>query len=496
VEEINSGYNNPWELFRPGSALLAIMPGEIALRHQVVPLESTENGLLLAAHRPLSSLALAEIKAVTSLSATAIILDEDVFKIFMTAYQQGIRFTPPVPVSAISRGLSPEESGRDIVRISEGILNAAWQRRASDIHLEPQKDGLLVRFRIDGLLREYTTLSNDQASALVARIKILAQMDVAQKFEPQDGHLEILIEDTLMQMRAATIPVLYGEKIVLRFLYREVIELSLEQLGMAEEDVNRLQALLSRPYGLLLVTGPTGSGKTTTLYSALNYLNSPTVNITSIEDPIEYELEGINQIAVNTTRGMTFAQGLRGILRQDPDIIMVGEIRDRETADVALRAAITGRLVLSSLHTNDACGAILRLLDMEIEPYIITAALIGVVGQRLVRQLCPRCKRKSNIEETPWDEINVSAPAGASWQVAEAKGCDFCQGTGYTGRSGVFEILEIDEDLQRLIMQRPDLGMIQRYIRGMGWHPMLLDGWRHVLRGRTDVAELKRVLYI
>jgi len=476
-----------------------VLPWEITQRHQIIPLDFDQETVVLASTRALSALAITEVKAVSSLTPTVVIFEHNTFEIFSTAYKQSMFYAPSSGNRSSIRATdtSEEESGRETVRLTEGIISAAWQRRASDIHFEPQRNGLLVRFRIDGVLQEYTFIGSDRSVALVARLKILAQMDVSQKFEPQDGHLELTVEDRVMQMRAATIPVIHGEKIVLRFLYREVIELTLGQLGMTPESVAGIQSLLSRPHGLLLVTGPTGSGKTTTLYPALNFLRSSTRNITSIEDPIEYEFNGINQIAVSAARGLTFARGLRGILRQDPDVIMVGEIRDRETADVALRAAITGRLVLSSLHTNDAYGAILRLLDMEIEPFIVTAAVAGVVGQRLVRQLCPRCKVYCNIEETPWAEINALAIPGIPWKVAEAKGCEFCHGTGYSGRSGIFEIMIMDEDLQKLIMKKPDASMVSHYFRSKGWQPtMLQDGWRQILAHKTDIAELVRVLYI
>ena len=481
---------NPWELYQPNSKLLRILPLEISQRFRVLPIDLSPDKLTLATTASLSAFALAELKAITTLETVVVIWESATWERYSVVYQQSMQFTS----YSARPTLGEEGNGQEIVRLTEAIISTAWRRRASDIHLEPQREGLLVRFRIDGLLQEYTFIGEEQAMAVIARLKILSQMDVSQKYEPQDGHLEMEIEGQILNLRAATLPVYRGEKMVLRFLYREVIELTLDQLGLVPAAVEQVQHLVSRPHGLILVTGPTGCGKTTTLYAALNYLKAPSLNITSIEDPIEYELPGINQIAVNVQRGMTFAQGLRGILRQDPDIIMIGEIRDKETADVALRAAITGRLVLSSLHTNDACGAMLRLLDMGIEPYVITAALTAVIGQRLVRQLCPHCKTNTELHRAPWTEL-FEAP-GAPWNVYQAVGCDYCHGTGYYNRSGIFEIMEVNEAMQSLIMRRPELSQVQQLARQNNWRPLVHDGWRQITAGMTDVAELTRVLYV
>ena len=436
-----------------------------------------------------------ELRALTFARITAQLFAEADWLFFSEAYQHQDCSRPALLVEErpeasaqretmmhAERTHSTKSNTDDTAALARAIIENAAQRQASDIHLEPSKMHLAVRVRVDGLLQPMTTLSVAQGEELLAHLKLKSHMDVAQKHIAQDGHLEHASELGSLNLRVATMPILRGEKMVLRFLYQNIIEYDLKDLGFTPHFSSKFQRLLSQPHGLILVAGPTGSGKTTTLYAALHHLHNIARNITSIEDPIEYELSGINQIAVQPARGMTFAQGLRGILRQDPDVVMVGEIRDAETASIALSAAITGRLVLSSIHTNDACAAVLRLIDMGVAPYMVAAALIGIVGQRLLRNICPHCREKS-----------MGMNAIESWQHRE-RGCRYCNNQGYRGRSGVFEMVEMSEPLRHIVTQHPSLDQLRLQASKDGWEPLQQDGRRLLLEGRTDEAEMRRVL--
>lgn len=348
----------------------------------------------------------------------------------------------------------------------DDLLKMAVSRRASDIHIEPMQDKTRIRLRVDGMLQVLCDLPKSDQDGVVSRIKVLGEMDITEKRLPQDGHLEKAIENRLIDLRISTMPTVHGEKVVVRILDKTTTFSSLDKLTFTDENLTAYRNLFRSPHGIVLVTGPTGSGKSTTLYATLNELNKPETNIITIEDPVEYQLEGVNQIALNTKAGLTFANGLRAIVRQDPDIIMVGEIRDEETARIAVQAALTGHLVLSTLHTNSAVGAITRLLDMGIEPYLLASCLRGVVAQRLVRRVCPKCG---------------------------ACGCEDCFGTGYNGRLAVQEVMTVNEEIRHLITNRAGENDILAAAERNGFVPLYDDGEKKVLAGATTLTELLRI---
>lgn len=348
----------------------------------------------------------------------------------------------------------------------DDLLKMAVNRRASDIHIEPMQDKTRIRLRVDGMLQVLCDLPKSHQDGVVSRIKVLGEMDITEKRLPQDGHLEKPIENRLIDLRISTMPTVHGEKVVVRILDKTTTFSSLDKLTFTDENLTAYRNLFRSPHGIVLVTGPTGSGKSTTLYATLNELNKPETNIITIEDPVEYQLEGVNQIALNTKAGLTFANGLRAIVRQDPDIIMVGEIRDEETARIAVQAALTGHLVLSTLHTNSAVGAITRLLDMGIEPYLLASCLRGVVAQRLVRRVCHKC---------------------------EACGCEDCFGTGYSGRLAVQEVMTVNDEIRHLITGRAAEKDILTAAEGNGFVSLYDDGMKKVLAGATTLTELLRI---
>jgi general secretion pathway protein E len=375
-----------------------------------------------------------------------------------------------------------------IIRLINALITEAIKENASDIHIEPFESRLSIRFRIDGVLREVLEPPRQVASLLVSRIKVMAKLDIAEKRLPQDGRIALRIAGRPVDIRVSTLPSGHGERVVMRLLDKQAGRLDLAQLGMDSEDEKRLRRLITKPHGILLVTGPTGSGKTTTLYAVLSALNSTQRNILTVEDPIEYDLDGIGQTPVNTKVDMTFAKGLRAILRQDPDVVMVGEIRDSETAQIAVQASLTGHLVLSTLHTNSAVGAITRLQDMGIEPFLLSSSLIGVLAQRLVRDLCPECKKPQELSDAERERYGI-APDQVVYQ---AVGCPACLQLGYKGRSGIYELVEIDDALSRMIHDQANQQDIEQYAHCH--HASIVeDGLRKVRQGITTLDEVFRV---
>ncbi len=378
------------------------------------------------------------------------------------------------------------------VRLVNTVLIKASSVSASDIHFEPYEDETIVRIRMDGVLHDYTKIPNSLYQEVVSRIKVMAKLNVAEKRVPQDGKIRVRIGSKDYDIRVSTVPTLHGERVVLRLLEKTGSLLTLNELGLSKEDVEKVKRLAQRPYGIVLVTGPTGAGKSTTLYAMLLHVKNPKKNIITIEDPVEYQVKGISQIQVNPKVGLTFAAGLRSILRQDPDIIMVGEIRDPETAEVAVQAALTGHLVLSTLHTNDAPSAITRLKDMGIEPFLIASSLEGVIAQRLVRKVCEHCKEP--YEPTKEELRELGLPESERFVFYRGKGCEHCLGTGYRGRTGIFEVLELDEELKKLINQTQDANEIRKLARKKGFRTMLEDGIDKILKGITTSSEVLSVI--
>ena len=381
-----------------------------------------------------------------------------------------------------------------VIRLVNQMLVRALENRASDVHIEPFENQLKVRYRIDGILHEVESPPRQLKAAVISRLKILAQLNIAERRLPQDGRIKTRLAGKDVDLRIATVPTLYGESVVIRLLERGQIFSELDTLGFPPESLARFNEMIVKPHGMILVTGPTGSGKTTTLYGVLQKINDPGKKIITIEDPVEYQLSGVNQIHVKPQIGLTFANGLRSIVRQDPDVIMVGEIRDAETAEIAVQAALTGHLVFSTLHTNDAAGAISRLLEMGVQDYLLSSSLLGVLGQRLVRRLCPRCRK-----EIPFAGLNGVAgefnlhESRALSTVWEAGGCNHCSGTGYLGRVGIFELLPVTSEICKVIVQRADAGAIRGLAMQQGMRLLREDGWDKVRQGVTTLAEVLRV---
>ncbi|HEY5738117.1 MAG TPA: type II secretion system ATPase GspE [Gammaproteobacteria bacterium] len=375
-----------------------------------------------------------------------------------------------------------------IIRLINALITEAIKENASDIHVEPFEARLSIRFRVDGVLREVLEPPRQIASLLVSRIKVMAQLDIAEKRLPQDGRIALRVANRPVDIRVSTLPSGHGERVVMRLLDKQAGRLDLMELGMGEVLEKRLESMIQKPHGIILVTGPTGSGKTTTLYAMLSVLNDTKRNILTVEDPIEYDLDGIGQTPVNTKVNMTFARGLRAILRQDPDVVMVGEIRDSETAQIAVQASLTGHLVLSTLHTNSAVGAITRLEDMGVEPFLISSTLLGVISQRLVRKLCPECKSVTQLDV---EQINGFEIKGDDL-VYQANGCPACLQTGFRGRTGIYEMIEVDANLSSMIHDSTSQAKIEKYCRTMS-RSLREDGIRKVLLGETTLDEVLRV---
>lgn len=381
------------------------------------------------------------------------------------------------------------------VKLVNEILSQAVRERASDIHIEPQENGFRIRFRIDGFLFDAMHLPSQAGPAVVSRVKIMADLDIAEKRLPQDGRISWQVEKKDIDFRVSTMPTLFGEKVVLRILDRTEGVRPLEELQMEASSYARVISLLERSHGIILVTGPTGSGKTTTLYAMLSYLNSPARNIITLEDPVEYSLAGVNQVQINPRIGLTFATGLRSVLRQDPNIIMVGEIRDTETARLATRAAMTGHLVLSTLHTNSAAGSLARLIDMGVDPYLIASSLNGVIGQRLVRTLCLHCREEYKLDPDTATRLGIAGEAGHTFY--RGKGCSLCRMTGYRGRMALQEVLVVDRQVQKIIIDGNDSEeKLQEAAVARGMNTLRADGIRKARQGLTSLEEVMRVVFL
>jgi type II secretory ATPase GspE/PulE/Tfp pilus assembly ATPase PilB-like protein len=387
-----------------------------------------------------------------------------------------------------------------VIKYLNNLLTKAVELRATDIHIETFKNKARVRFRIDGILHDMEVLDLNFARAVVSRIKLLSGLNIAERRVPQDGKFTTRVSSVILDLRVSTIPMVHGEGVVLRLLYRESLSFDIRTLGLEKDHYELALRLISYPYGILMVTGPTGSGKTTTLYSMLTYLNSDERKIITIEDPVEYQLEGINQIQVKTEVGLTFASALRAILRHDPDIIMVGEIRDRETAEISIHSALTGHLVLSTLHTNDAPSALFRLIEMGIEAYLINASMVGVIAQRIIRKNCPYCSEEVKLEKEVWDEYEFDDIL-EKWgyligepKIVKGRGCEKCANTGYRGRIAIFEVFEYDDELKEAFLKLKSLEAFRKYLKQhRDFRTLREDGFIKVLKGITTISEILRV---
>ena len=500
--------------------IVKIIPEEMVRRHTLIPLFKIGNTLTVAMTNPLNLLALDDVRNKVKTDVEIAISTEKKIKKAIEQHYGATAATLENTLQHLMKGnrvgsiqessdykKSHELAMKDLptgpmedapaARMLDLVMIQAIRDRASDIHFEPDEKALRVRFRIDGFLYESLTLPKPIHPALTSRIKILAEMDIAETRLPQDGNFNVKLEKRGFEIRVSTFPTIYGENVVLRILDQTSTLFKLEDLGFSEEVLNHFKQLVRKTSGIILVTGPTGSGKTTTLYALLNMINSKDKNIITIEDPVEYRLALIRQTQINPKAGINFATGLRSILRQDPDIIMIGEIRDLETSEIAMQAALTGHLVLSTLHTNDAPEAISRLVDIGVEPYLISSSVIGVLAQRLVRIICPDCKVSYQADPKVMNDLGEEVTKSKEpLTFYRGKGCKNCKQSGYWGRSGIYELLLVNEDIKKLISERASTQVIRNVAKKTaGLIPLRVDGLRKVLKGITTLDEVDRVAY-
>jgi len=484
---------------------LRSLPAKLIYRKNMVPISRQNGTLTVATSDPFDLYAFDELRLLTGLAIQPVLAtEEDIAKVIKANYgvagdtiDEMMTATGDDDVAAIG-GASAETEDllemaqeASVIKLVNEVFLEAVSERASDIHIEPYEKTLKIRYRIDGVLHEAAMppqLSRFQA-AIISRIKILSNLNIAEKRLPQDGRIKFQVGARQMDVRVSVIPMLFGEGIVMRLLDKSTVLYSLPQLGMAEDTFAVFRQLIERPHGIILVTGPTGSGKTTTLYAALQDIVKPEVKVLTVEDPVEYHLDGVNQIQVSPKIGMTFARGLRAILRHDPDAVMIGEVRDLETAEAAIQASLTGHLVLSTLHTNDACSAPMRLLDMGLEPFLVTSTLIAAMAQRLVRTICQECKEPYEPDRERLPADFKLEPGAKLWR---GRGCRKCRDTGFRGRTGLFELLVLDDDLREKIMARAPTGQVIHTAVRNGLRVLREDGWIKVRAGITTPQEVMR----
>jgi general secretion pathway protein E len=489
--------------------LMRQVPLAFARQHKLVPIRHQDGHILVAMSDPLNLQPLDDVSLLLKTAVEAVLSPEREIigvlnRLYDTEAQTAAKVIEDLDAADMGRlahnlegpqDILDQDSEAPIIQLVNLILSQAAQDRASDIHIEPFERSLKVRYRIDGVLHEVLSPHKRLQSAITSRLKIMADLNIAEKRLPQDGRIAIRVRNKEIDIRVSVLPTAFGERLVLRLLDKSDALLSLEDIGFEPELFRMYTRLVQRPNGILLVTGPTGSGKSTTLYATLQRINAPEVNIITVEDPIEYQLNGIGQIQVNPKIDLTFANGLRSILRQDPDIIMVGEIRDRETAEIAIQASLTGHLVFSTLHTNDAASAVTRLLDMGIEPFLISSSVLAMMAQRLVRVICASCREPFEPNAETLREIGLTPDMCASHgrKLFRGRGCDACRGSGYRGRSGIYELLVLNDTVRTLIMQQANANTIKNAAVQHGMRTLLQDGARKVLQGTTTVEEILRV---
>jgi type IV pilus assembly protein PilB len=499
------------------SCVLKLIPQNAARKLKVLPVIRKNGRLTVAMRNPLDIFAIDEVRMMSGLEIEpAIAPEEDIINAIGRVYQADVNVSDQV-TSVIAEFDSKDidfagSNGDDeedisiehlrelseeapVIKLANLIISRGISDGASDIHIEPGKESVRVRLRVDGILHEIMTVPKKVQASLTSRFKIMAEMDIATKRSPQDGRIGAVIDGRQYDFRVSTLPSVFGEKIVLRILDKSSISIGLHKLGLLPETLEKFENLISRTYGIILVTGPTGSGKSTTLYSVLSKLNSGEKNILTIEDPVEYEVAGLTQVQINVKAGLTFAAGLRTMLRQDPDIAMVGEIRDAETATIATEAALTGHLVLSTLHTNDAPGALTRLVDMGIEPFLIASSVIGVVAQRLVRVICPKCKAQYQPPRDAVARLGIELDTDTPVTFYRGNGCDHCRGNGYKGRLGVYEMMMMNDRVRDLVLQKSSSHLIREAAIESGMKTLKDDAIAKILLGLTTLEECLRVIY-
>ena len=482
---------------------IKVIPPEMARRYQVIALKKKDQKLYVAMDDPLNLAAVDDLAIISGAEIYPVLAERGAISKAIDEYYQNTRGNANQSSGLVySRGeathnettaFSPDQG--PAVKVVNDLIDRAIKEGASDIHFEPSDEGLRIRMRLDGVLHDLSMQHRDLQNQIISRVKIMASLDIAEKRLPQDGNIQLQSNDQDINLRVSTMPTIHGEKVVIRLLEKERIVLPLEELGFSDHYYRSFMRLLLNQAGMVLVTGPTGCGKTTTLYSALNFLNRPEDNIVTVEDPVECRLKGINQIQINRRIDRTFANTLRSILRQDPDIIMIGEIRDLETAKIATQAALTGHLVLSTLHTNNAAGAVTRLIDMGLEPYLVTASLTGVIAQRLIRMICPHCKTEHLLteeEKTFYFKYFKKEPPAVLYKGGK---CNICNQTGYRGRTSIQELLLLNQDLNDLILAGVTAGSLQDKAVIQGMQPLVVDGLRCLEEGITTLGEVVRTTF-
>lgn len=476
--------------------IIKLVPEKTAKKYNAVPLFKISNTLTIGMLDPQDIVAVDQIRRISKvdLIEPVLVSERGIQKVLDTCY--GASKSVEEIIKSIDQDRLAETAGAGalaeeapIIKLVNTVIMQAVRDRASDIHIEPEEESVRVRSRIDGLLREVIVLPKKLQSAVVSRIKILSRLDIAENRKPQDGRIRLKIDNKNLDIRVSTFPTVHGENVVMRLLDKSSVLFGLEEAGLSGKDLASFGQMIRHPNGIILVTGPTGSGKTTTLYSAMAIINSIEKNIITIEDPVEYEIPLIRQTQINPVAGITFATGLRSILRQDPDIIMVGEIRDKETADVAIQAALTGHLVFSTLHTNDAPSALTRLMEMGIEPFLISSSVVGILAQRLVRLICDRCKEEYQPSKDVLKELGLKPTV----KFYRGKGCKKCRESGFAGRMGVFELLVVNEDIKSMVDERRSADEIKKKAAEQGMTTLRLDGLAKVQKGLTTFEEVLRV---
>lgn len=484
--------------------LIKTLPITFAKKFRLIPFQKKDDKVIIVFAPPVDLYALDEIKSLFGCEIEPVLaLNHVVINSINRIYERGKEMTEGIEEDETTgiaeydihepKDLLEAEDEAPIIRFVNSLLFQAVKEKASDIHLECFEKEVSVRFRKDGLLHEITSVPKRLQASIISRVKIMAELDIAEKRKPQDGRIRVKVAGRDVDVRISTVPTTWGESVVMRLLDRSSVILSLEDLGLKGANLDRMETLIRRPHGIVLVTGPTGSGKTTSLYAGLERINSPDKKIITVEDPVEYQIQGINQIQVNPKVNLTFANGLRSILRQDPDVILVGEIRDKETADIAIHASLTGHLVFSTLHTNDSASAITRLIDMEIEPFLVASSLMAVIAQRLLRYLCNSCKEPYEPFEDELLRAGIKREDLKDGIVYRATGCEKCFDTGYSGRTGIFEMLLIDDKTRNLTLSHVDSGQIKKNAVEHGMVTLRQDGADKVIKGETSIDEVMRV---
>lgn len=493
------------------SDVVKVVPQHLAHRHKVLAIEKTRKKLKLAIADPLNVVAFDDVRLVTGLEIEAVVAaEQDIMTAIGRHYAGGVNLEEAMRQAVADDVEIPEDKGEEfsleklrtlteeapVVRLVNVIISQSISDGASDIHIEPHRRSVQVRYRIDGLLHDVMTPPKAMQAAIVSRIKIMANLDIAERRLPQDGKIHVAIESKEFDLRVSTLPTVFGEKVVMRILDQTSTRLGLAKLGFTPATLEVWEAMADKPYGMILVSGPTGSGKTTTLYSTLHKINTTDKNIVTVEDPVEYQLPRVNQVQVNPKAGLTFANGLRSFLRQDPDIIMVGEIRDKDTAEIAIQASLTGHLVLSTIHTNDAPSAATRLVDMGVEPFLISSSVIGVLAQRLARTICTHCKEAYTPPVEALQRLGLKPEQGEEIVFYRGRGCDRCKGSGYKGRVGIYELMPMSEPIRELVLKGASSAQIRDQAIAEGMKTLADDGILKVLEGVTTIDELLRVVFV